>query len=76
MGSRNEDQGRHQKIAGRVSAWQQVRVKSSGLSPAVMAAESRETELRYRQGAQDVEACPGSGRQLGNGTRGSLTPQC
>lgn len=75
-GSRNKGEGRHQKVAGGVSAWQQVGVKPSSPSPALMAAESGQAELRYGQGARGVAARPGSGRQLGNGSRGSLTPRC
>ena len=55
-------------MAREVAAWQQARVKSSSPLPALMTVESGEVGLRYGQGAQGVEAHPGSGRQLGNGT--------
>lgn len=64
MGRINKDQNRHQKMAGGVSAWQQACVKSLDLLPALMTVESGEAGLRYGQGAEGVEARPGSRRQL------------
>lgn len=75
-GSTNEGEGKHQQVAGGVFAWQQVSMKPLSPSPALMAAESGQAELRYGQGTRGVAARPGSGRQLGNGSRGRLTPRC